>query len=209
MKLDIYNIEGKKTSKSISLDKNVFGIESNDHIIYLAVKSELAAKRQGTSKSKSKSEVSGTGAKPWKQKGTGRARAGRLRNPSRVHGGTAFGPSPRQYSQKINKKVKKLARLSALSNKFSTGNVIVVDNLELETTKTSNVASMLKTLQINDKKVSFLSKEKDQNFYLSCRNIPMVNTYKVDDVSVYELMNSTTIILDKKSVEYLNTLGKN
>ena len=95
------------------------------------------------------------------------------------------------------------------SNKFSSGNVIVVDNLELETTKTSNVASMLKTLQINDKKVSFLSKDKDQNFYLSCRNIPMVNTYKVDDVSVYELMNSTTIILDKKSVEYLNTLGKN
>lgn len=209
MKLDIYNIEGKKTSKSISLDKNVFGIKSNDHIIYLVVKSELAAKRQGTSKSKSKSEVSGTGAKPWKQKGTGRARAGRLRNPSRVHGGTAFGPSPRQYSQKINKKVKKLARLSALSNKFSSGNVIVVDNLELGSTKTSNVASMLKTLQINDKKVSFLSKEKDQNFYLSCRNIPMVNTYKVDDVSVYELMNSTTIILDKKSVEYLNTLGKN
>ena len=209
MKLDIYNIEGKKTSKSISLDKNVFGIKSNDHIIYLVVKSELAAKRQGTSKSKSKSEVSGTGAKPWKQKGTGRARAGRLRNPSRVHGGTAFGPSPRQYSQKVNRKVKKLARFSALSNKFSSGNVIVVDNLELETTKTSNITSMLKTLQINDKKVSFLSKDKDQNFYLSCRNIPMVNTYKVDDVSVYELMNSTTIILDKKSVEYLNTLGKN
>ena len=209
MKLDIYNIEGKKTSKSISLDKNVFGLKSNDHIIYLVVKSELAAKRQGTSKSKSKSEVRGTGAKPWKQKGTGRARAGRLRNPSRVHGGTAFGPSPRQYSQKINKKVKKLARLSALSNKFSSGNVIVIDNLELGSTKTSNVASMLKTLQINDKKVSFLSKEKDQNFYLSCRNIPMVKTYKVDDVSVYELMNSTTIILDKKSVEYLNTLGKN
>ena len=209
MKLDIYNIEGKKTSKSISLDKNVFGLKSNDHIIYLVVKSELAAKRQGTSKSKSKSEVSGTGAKPWKQKGTGRARAGRLRNPSRVHGGTAFGPSPRQYSQKINKKVKKLARLSALSNKFSSGNVIVIDNLELGSTKTSNVASMLKTLQINDKKVSFLSKDKDQNFYLSCRNIPMVKTYKVDDVSVYELMNSATIILDKKSVEYLNTLGKN
>ena len=209
MKLDIYNIEGKKTSKSISLDKNVFGIESNDHSIYLVVKSELAAKRQGTSKSKGKSEVSGTGAKPWKQKGTGRARAGRLRNPSRVHGGTAFGPSPRQYSQKINKKVKKLARFSVLSNKFSSGNVIVIDNLELETTKTSSVVSMLKNLKINDKKVSFLSKDKDQNFHLSCRNIPMVNTFKVDDVSVYELMNSTTIILDKKSVEYLNTLGKN
>jgi len=209
MKLDIYNIEGKKTSKSISLDKNVFGIESNEHCIYLVVKSELAAKRQGTSKSKSKSEVSGTGAKPWKQKGTGRARAGRLRNPSRVHGGTAFGPEPRQYNQKINKKVKKLARFSALSEKCSSGNIMVIDDLKLKTTKTSNVVSMLKALKINDTKVSFLSKDKDQNFYLSCRNIPKVKTYKVDDVSVFELMNSNTLILDKESIEYLNMLGKN
>ena len=209
MKLEIYNIEGKKTSKSINLDKNVFGIESNEHCIYLVVKSELAAKRQGTSKSKSKSEVSGTGAKPWKQKGTGRARAGRLRNPSRVHGGTAFGPEPRQYNQKINRKVKKLARFSVLSDKCSAGNIMIVDNLKLDSTKTGNVVSMLKTLKINDKKVSFLSRNKDQNFYLSCRNIPTVKTYKVDDVSVFELMNSNTLILDKESVEYLNTLGKN
>ena len=209
MKLDIYNIEGKKTSKSISLDKNVFGIESNEHCIYLVVKSELAAKRQGTSKSKSKSEVSGTGAKPWKQKGTGRARAGRLRNPSRVHGGTAFGPKPRQYNQKINKKVKKLARFSALSEKCSSGNIMVIDDLKLKATKTSNVVSMLKALKIDDTKVSFLSKDNDQNFYLSCRNIPKVKTYKVDDVSVFELMNSNTLILDKESVEYLNMLGKN
>ena len=209
MKLDIYNIEGKKTSKSINLDKNVFGIESNEHSIYLVVKSELAAKRQGTSKSKSKSEVSGTGAKPWKQKGTGRARAGRLRNPSRVHGGTAFGPEPRQYNQKINRKVKKLARFSALSAKCSAGNIKVVDNLKLKSIKTGNVTSMLNALKINDKKVSFLSKDKDHNFYLSCRNIPMVKTYKVDDISVFELMNSNTLILDKESIEYLNTLGKN
>ena len=209
MKLDIYNIEGKKTSKSISLDKNVFGIESNEHCIYLVVKSELAAKRQGTSKSKSKSEVSGTGAKPWKQKGTGRARAGRLRNPSRVHGGTAFGPEPRQYNQKINKKVKKLARFSALSEKCSSGNIMVIDDLKLKVTKTSNVVSMLKALKIDDTKVSFLSIDNNQNFYLSCRNIPKVKTYKVDDVSVFELMNSNTLILDKESVEYLNMLGKN
>jgi len=209
MKLDIYNIEGKKTSKSISLDKNVFGIESNEHCIYLVVKSELAAKRQGTSKSKSKSEVSGTGAKPWKQKGTGRARAGRLRNPSRVHGGTAFGPEPRQYNQKINKKVKKLARFSALSEKCSSGSIMVIDDLKLKAIKTSNVVSMLKALKIDDTKVSFLSKDNDQNFYLSCRNIPKVKTYKVDDVSVFELMNSNTLILDKESVEYLNMLGKN
>lgn len=209
MKLDIYNIEGKKTSKSISLDKNVFGIESNEHCIYLVVKSELAAKRQGTSKSKSKSEVSGTGAKPWKQKGTGRARAGRLRNPSRVHGGTAFGPEPRQYNQKINKKVKKLARFSALSEKCSSGNIMVIDDLKLKVTKTSNVVSMLKALKIDDTKVSFLSIDNNQNFYLSCRNIPKVKTFKVDDVSVFELMNSNTLILDKESVEYLNMLGKN
>ena len=209
MKLDIYNIEGKKTSKTINLDKNVFGVESNEHCIYLVVKSELAARRQGTSKSKSKSEVRGTGAKPWKQKGTGRARAGRLRNPSRVHGGTAFGPTPREYNQKINRKVKKIARFSALSSKYLSGSIMVIDNLKLNKTKTSNIVSMLKTLNMNGNKVSFLSKDKDHNFYLSCRNIPKVNTYKVDDVSIFELMNSNILIMDKESVEYLNTLGKN
>ena len=208
MKLDVYNIEGKKTSKKIDLDKKVFGVQKNEHCIYLVIKSELASKRQGTSKSKSKSEVRGTGAKPWKQKGTGRARAGRLRNPSRVHGGTAFGPEPRDYSMKVNKKVKKIARISALSDKCSSGNIIVMDNFELSDIKTKNIENTLKTLKINDKKVSFLSKEKDLNFYLSCRNLKNVNTYKVDDVSVYELMNSSMLVLDKNSVEYLNSLGK-
>tara|TARA_Y100000588_G_C14004834_1_gene817298 strand:+ start:89 stop:718 length:630 start_codon:yes stop_codon:yes gene_type:complete len=208
MKLDVYNIEGKKTSKKIDLDKKVFGVQKNEHCIYLVIKSELASKRQGTSKSKSKSEVRGTGAKPWKQKGTGRARAGRLRNPSRVHGGTAFGPEPRDYSMKVNKKVKKIARISALSDKCSSGNIIVMDNFELSDIKTKNIENTLKILKINDKKVSFLSKEKDLNFYLSCRNLKNVNTYKVDDVSVYELMNSSMLVLDKNSVEYLNSLGK-
>ena len=208
MKLDIYNIEGKKTSKKVNLDKKVFGVEKNEHCIYLVIKSELASKRQGTSKSKSKSEVRGTGAKPWKQKGTGRARAGRLRNPSRVHGGTAFGPEPRDYNMKINKKVKKIARISALSDKCASGNIIVMDSFELSDIKTKNIKNTLKELKINDKKVSFLSKEKDLNFYLSCRNLKDVNTYKVDDVSVYELINSNTLVLDVDSVEYLNSLGK-
>lgn len=209
MKLDIYDIEGKKTSSTIDIDKAVFGAKTNEHCVYLVVKSELASKRQGTSKSKSKSEVRGTGAKPWKQKGTGRARAGRLRNPSRVHGGTAFGPEPRSYNIKINKKVRKIARISALSDKCSSGNIIVMDNLKLSETKTKKVKSMLSTLKLNDKKVSFLSIEKDLNFYLSCRNLQGVNNYKVDDVSVYELMNSNTLILDKDSIKHLNTLGKN
>jgi large subunit ribosomal protein L4 len=209
MKLDIYNIEGKKTSKKITLDKDVFGAEKNEHCLYLVVKSELAAKRQGTSKSKSKSEVRGTGAKPWKQKGTGRARAGRLRNPSRVHGGTAFGPEPRNYNVKINKKVRKIARLSALSEKCSAGNIIVMDKLILSDIKTKSIESVLNHLKINNQKVSFLSSVKDSNFYLSCRNLKGVNTFKVEDVSVYELMNSNTLIMDLDSVEYLNSLGKN
>jgi len=208
MKLDIYNIEGKKTSKKANLDKKVFGADKNEHCIYLVVKSELASKRQGTSKSKSKSEVRGTGAKPWKQKGTGRARAGRLRNPSRVHGGTAFGPEPRDYDMKVNKKVRKIARIGALSDKCLSGNIIVMDSFKSLDIKTKNIQSTLKVLKINDKKVSFLSKEKDLNFYLSCRNLKDVNTYKVDDISVYELMNSNMLILDTDSVEYLNSLGK-
>jgi len=209
MKLDIYNIEGQKTSKKVNLDKNVFGAESNDHCIYLVIKSELASKRQGTSKSKNKSEVRGTGAKPWKQKGTGRARAGRLRNPSRVHGGTAFGPEPRVYNMKINKKVKKIARIGALSDKYSSGNIIVIDSLKLSETKTKKIENVLKTLKIDNKKVSFLSTKKDSNFYLSCRNLKNINTYKVEDVSVYELMNSNTLVLDKDSIEYLNNLDEN
>ena len=208
MKLDIYNIEGKKTSKRVTLDKNVFGAKPNDHCVYLTIKSELASKRQGTSSSKNKSEVRGTGAKPWKQKGTGRARAGRLRNPSRVHGGTAFGPEPRKYGIKINKKLKKSARISVLSEKYLSGNIMVIDEFKISEIKTKVVKNILESLNINNQKVSFLSKEKDLNFYLSCRNLKDVNTYKVDDVSVYELMNSNMLVLDKNSVEYLNSLGK-
>ena len=139
MKLDIYNIEGKKTSRKANLDKNVFEVKPNEHCIYLAIKSELAAKRQGTSASKNKANVRGTGAKPWKQKGTGRARVGRIRNPSRVHGGTAFGPEPRSYNVKINKKVKKIARISALSDKCLSGNILVLDKLELSDIKTKSI----------------------------------------------------------------------
>ena len=208
MKVDLYNISGSKTSKKADLNDKVFKIKPNQHSIYLAIKSELASRRQGTSSSKTRSEVRGGGAKPWKQKGTGRARIGSTRNPSRVHGGTAFGPEPRDYNMKVNKKVRKIARISAFSDKCASGNIIVMDSFELSDIKTKNIKNTLKELKINDKKVSFLSKEKDSNFYLSCRNLKDVNTYKVDDVSVYELMNSNMLVLDKNSVEYLNSLGK-
>ena len=209
MKLDIYNIEGKKISRQAKLEKTVFGTKPNEHCLYLVIKSELAAKRQGTSSSKNKSEVNGTGAKPWKQKGTGRARAGRLRNPSRVHGGTAFGPEPRSYNMKINKKVKKIARISALSDKFSSGNIIVMDQFSLSEVKTKTILNILDSLNVNDQKVNFLSKNSDNNFYLSCRNLQRINSYRVQDVTVHELMNCNTLILDEGSLEYLNALGKN
>ena len=209
MKLDVYNKEGKKISRQVNLDKSVFGVKPNEHCLYLAVKAELAAKRQGTSKSKSKSEVRGTGAKPFKQKGTGRARVGRLRNPSRVHGGTAFGPSPRSYNLKINKKVKRIARISALSSKYSSGNILVLDNFNISDIKTKNIKNIISLLKLSDKKITFLSQEKDLNFYLSCRNLKDVNLFKTEDVSVCQLMNTNTLILDELSVDYLNKLNKN
>ena len=209
MKLDIYNIKGKKTSRQINLDKNVFEVKPNEHCIYLAIKSELASKRQGTSSSKNKSEVRGTGAKPWKQKGTGRARVGRIRNPSRVHGGTAFGPNPRDYNLKVNKKVRRIARISALSDKCLSGNILVLDNLKLSDIKTKNVENILKSLNVIGDKISFLSLESDRNFYLSCRNLKGVNMYRAQDVTIFELMNSNTLVLDETGVEYFNNLGVN
>ena len=209
MKLDIYDIKGKKTSRKINLDKNVFEVKPNEHCIYLAIKSELASKRQGTSSSKNKSEVRGTGAKPWKQKGTGRARVGRIRNPSRVHGGTAFGPNPRDYNLKVNKKVRKIARISALSDKCLSGNILVLDNLKLSDIKTKNVENILKSLNVIGDKISFLSLESDRNFYLSCRNLKGVNIYRAQDVTIFELMNSSTLVLDETGVEYFNNLGIN
>jgi len=209
MKLDIYNIEGKKISRKANLDKGVFEVKPNEHCIYLAIKSELASKRQGTSASKSKSMVSGTGAKPWKQKGTGRARVGRIRNPSRVHGGTAFGPEPRSYNLKINKKVKRIARISALSDKCLGGNILVLDNLKVSSIKTKNVDKILKALSIDGKKISFLSTKSDENFFLSCRNLKNVNLYRAQDVTIYEIMNSNILVLDEIGLDYFNTLGNN
>ena len=206
MKIDIYNKKGKKLSRKVDLDKNIFEVEPNEHCLYLTIKSELAAKRQGTSKSKGKSEVSGTGAKPFKQKGTGRARVGRLRNPSRVHGGTAFGPSPRSYDLKINKKVKKIARISALSSKCLSGDILVLDNFNISEIKTKNVESIINSLKLSDKKIAFLCQEKDSNFYLSCRNLKNINLFRAQDVPVHQLMNASMLVLDELSVDYFNNL---
>ena len=206
MKLEIYNQKGKKTSKQADLNKDVFGISPNEHSIYLSVKSEMASKRQGTSKSKSRSEVRGTGSKPWKQKGTGRARIGSIRNPSRPGGGTAFGPEPRNYNLKVNKKVKAIARKSILSSKFAAKSIMILDKINIDKPKTKIFNEIVKNLGLESKKVTFLIGEKDDVVYMSSRNLHNINTYLADTVSNYDLINNEVVVLDQKSLEFFNKI---
>ena len=203
MKVDLYNKEGKKTSK-IDLNDKVFSIKPNEHTIYLAVKSELAANRQGTSSSKTRGEVRGGGAKPWKQKGTGRARLGSSRNPSRVHGGSAFGPEPRQYNDKVNKKVKILARKSALSQKIKSNLFKIVDDLSMDSFKTKDFNQILNNLEIENSKLTMIVGNHNENLYLSCRNLNVINLVSAKNFSTYDIVNSNMLLLDKSGVEFLN-----
>jgi len=204
MKVDVYNKSGNKTSNKLELNNKVFSIKPNEHSIYLAVKSELAASRQGTHSSKTRSEVRGGGAKPWKQKGTGRARVGSTRNPSRVHGGSAFGPKPRKYDLKINKKVKSLAKKSALSLKINTESFKIIDDLSLSTAKTKEFNDILKKLKFNDTKLTMIVSQENKNLMLSSRNIYLVNMVSVNSLSTYDIINSDALLMDVASVEQLN-----
>ena len=204
MKADIYNKIGKKTSKKVELNKLVFNVKPSEHSIYLAVKSELAAKRQGNAHSKTRAEVRGGGTKPWKQKGTGRARVGSLRNPSRVHGGTAFGPRKRSYILKVNKKTKLLARRSVLSIKINDKKFIILDDLNIETSKTKDLLKILNLLAINDKKIIILSSENNKSIYLSSRNLKNVKSKDVQSFSTCDIVDSNFLLIDKVSIEYLN-----
>ncbi len=205
MKTDILSKSGEKTGKKVDLSKDVFGIEPNEHCIYLAVKSEMASLHQGTHSSKTRGEVRGGGAKPWKQKGTGRARVGSSRNPSRVHGGSAFGPKPHSYTSKINKKVKTLARKSALSKKFAEKNLLVIDDVSFETPKTKEFISMLNDLKISGSKVTILTDEIGENLWLSSRNAKYITVIPASKASTYDIMDCQTLLLDKAGVATLNT----
>ena len=204
MKLDIYQQSGKKTSKKITLKNEVFSSTPNDHCIYLAINSEMAAIRQGTHSSKTRSEVSGSGSKPWRQKGTGRARIGSIRNPSRVHGSKAFGPKPHKYIKKVNKKVKQNARRSVLSNKVSEKNFIVIDSIKLDLPKTSLFVDLLKNFNLYGKKVTILINKIEDNLYLGSRNINNVSIVLASSASTYDLLDCQSIIADIGSVEILN-----
>jgi len=204
MKLDIYQKSGKKSAKKVTLNEEVFGITPNKHCVYLAVSSEMPSTRQGTHSSKTRAEVSGSGVKPWRQKGTGRARVGSIRNPSRVHGSKAFGPKPHKYDKKVNKKVRQLARRSVLSQKVSENNFIVIDNILPETPKTSEFSGLLKNFNLTGEKVTVLTDTMEENLYLGSRNIKNICVVPVQSASTYDLLDCQMILANEASVEILN-----
>lgn len=201
MELKVLNKEGKETGRTVSLNDAVFGIDPNDHAIYLDVKQHLANSRQGTHKSKERAEVARTTKKHHKQKGTGGARAGSLKSPLQKGGGTAFGPRPRDYSFKLNKKVKQLARKSALSLKAQNNAILVIENLVMETPKTQEYNKMLADLGINSKKSLIVVGDYDKNVYLSSRNLQGSNVVKASELNTYGIMNSKSVVLTEASVE--------
>lgn len=202
MKLDVYNIQGEKAGRSIDLSKDIFGIEPNEHVLYLAVKRYLANQRQGTHKSKEKSEIKASTRKIKKQKGTGTARAGSMKSPLFRGGGRVFGPKPRDYSQKMNKKVRRLARRSALSAKVAGGNVMVVEDFTLEAPKTSQYASIVNALA-EGKKTIMVTSEADSILNLSSRNLPKAKVSAATDVNTYDLLNANTIIIQEGAIASL------
>ncbi len=206
MKLDVLNIQGGKTGKSVDLPDGVFGIEPNEHAIYLAVKQYLTAQRQGTHKSKERGEVAGSTRKLKKQKGTGAARFGDIKNPLFRGGGRIFGPRPKSYGIKLNKKVKNLARNSALSAKASTGSVVVVEDFTFDAPKTKEFVSVLNGLDLNGKKSLFVTGDHDKMVYLSSRNVPKTQLVRANDLNVYDVMNANTIVLSESSVERIKEI---
>ena len=200
MELSIYNIEGKDTGKKISLDESIFGIEPNDHAIYLDVKQYMANNRQGTHKSKQRSEVAGSTRKLGRQIGGGGARPGDIKSPVRVGGGRIFGPVPRDYNFKLNKKVKQLARKSALSYKVRENALVVVEDFNFEAPKTKNYVAMLKNLKCDDKKSLLVLSEANKNVYLSARNLAKANVMISADVNTYSILDAKYMVLTEKAV---------
>ena len=197
--VQVYNQEGKKTSK-FELADSVFGIEPNEYAMHLAVVSYLANQRQGTQSTLTRSEVSGGGAKPWRQKGTGRARQGSTRSPQWTHGGIALGPKPRKYTVNLNKKVKRLAMKSALSTKVAEGEMMVVNKVEFDGIKTKNVVAMLKGLKAA-KKTLIITAESNEQIYKSARNIEGVKVATVNTLCVYDILNCDSFVVLKDAAK--------
>ena len=193
----VYNIEGKEVDK-LELNDNVFGVEINEHLVHLAVVSQLANSRQGTQSAKTRSEVSGGGRKPWRQKGTGHARQGSTRSPQWTGGGVVFAPKPRDYSMKMNKRAKQIAMKSALTSKVQDSKLIVVDEFNLDEIKTSKFAQILDNLKAP--KALVVTKDKDEKVILSARNIPTVKTAMTNSINVYDILKYDALVLTKDAV---------
>lgn len=201
MQAEVLSIKGAKTGRTVELPEEIFGVEPNDHVIYLAVKQFLAAQRQGTSKVKTRMEVKGSSKKLHRQKGTGGSRKGNIRNPLYKGGGTIFGPKPRDYDFKLNQKVKGLAKCSALSYKVKENSLLVLEDITLETPKTKELVGILKGLNAGGKKVLFLTGEENKNLHLSFRNLPNVQGYQFNDMNTYDIVNAEIIVITEGSVK--------
>ena len=206
MELNVLNIEGKETGRKIKLDKAVFGIEPNDHAIYLDVKQHLANKRQGTHKSKERAEIVGSTRKIKKQKGTGTARAGSIKNPLFKGGGRVFGPRPRDYSQKVNKKVKRLARKSALSIKANLKSIMILEDFQMDKPQTQNYLKMLSALGMADKKSVLVLGELNKNVYLSSRNLKNSKVVINSELNTYSISNANGLIFSESAIAGLESL---
>lgn len=201
MQTDVLSIKGAKTGRMVELPEEIFGVEPNEHVVYLAVKQYLAAQRQGTHKVKTRAEVHGASRKLHRQKGTGGARKGNIRNPLYKGGGTIFGPKPHAYDFKLNRKVKDLAKISVLSAKAKENNIVVVEDVQLAAPKTKDFAAVLSALNIADKKALFVIPEYNDAVYLSSRNIPSVLTVLLSDLNTYDLVNSEVVVFTENAAK--------
>lgn len=201
MQVKVLNTQGQETGRTVELPEEIFGLEPNNHAIYLAVKQYLGAQRQGTHKVKTRAEVQGASRKLHKQKGTGGSRKGNIRNPLYKGGGTIFGPKPHKYDIKLNRKVKDLAKMSALSHKAKENAIVVVEDVTMDAPKTKTFMNILNSLKVGDKKLMFVIPEYNDNVYISSRNISSVLTTLMSDVNTYDLVNSEVLVLTESAAK--------
>ena len=201
MQIDVLKIDGKKAGRKVELPDDIFGAEPNQHVVYLAVKQYLAAQRQGTHKVKTRAEVKGASRKLHRQKGTGGSRKGNIRNPLYKGGGTVFGPKPHGYDIKLNRKVKDLAKISALSSKAKDNAIVIVEDINLDAPKTKSFTDILSNLEVFGKKTLFVMPEYNDNVYLSYRNVPFVNGTLLSDMNTYDVVNADVLVLTEAAAK--------
>jgi large subunit ribosomal protein L4 len=201
MQVEVLTISGKKTGRTIELPEEIFGVDPNNHVIYLAVKQYLAAQHAGTHKVKTRAEVKGSSKKLHRQKGTGGSRKGNIRNPLYKGGGTVFGPKPHGYDIKLNRKVKDLAKMSALSHKAKESAIFIVEDITMEEPKTKSFAGILNSLKVAEKKTLFVTPEFDENLFASARNIPSVLACVLSDLNTYDVMNADVLLMSESAAK--------